>query len=89
MSIRDLLIGLLLGGAISLGIYAVWRARAGGGGSSSSPSPQYKAVAFENVEEWEVVEDEEGNLRKIIVHRSVRPLTDWQVKYRDAGEASR
>jgi len=81
MSIRDLLIGLLIGGAISLGIYAIHRARIGGS------FPNYKVVGFENIEEWEIVEDEEGNLKKIIVHRSVRPAGKAEsVRYRDVGE---
>jgi len=54
-------------------ILSIIRSRFGGSVGASRPllsSPK----GFENVEEIEVVEDEKGDIKRIIVHRRVVPI---------------
>lgn len=42
-----------------------------------NPTPKTPPIAkktsiMQNIEEWEIVEDKEGNLKKIVVHREVK-----------------
>jgi len=61
-----LMLGVAVAVGVAIGASLLWLAFSE---SFPQPSPRYTTVT--NIEEWELVEDEAGNLKKIVVHRRV------------------